>query len=87
MKTLTVARAVVFVLLAVYLLAFAMPWTYVPLIVANVDTQAILSRNEIRRVMVPLIVAASTAVAWSGLDAYIGIRLWRRDRGRAEVPK
>jgi len=79
-KTLTVVRAAVFVLLALYLLLFAMPWTYIPLLFANADTQAILSRTEIRRVMAPLILAAAVAVAWTGLDAYIGVVLWRRSR-------
>ena len=83
MKTLTVVRAAVFVLLAIYLLIFAMPWTYLPLLFANVDTQAILTRAELRRVMGPLIVAASMAVAWSGLDAYLGILLWQRERRAA----
>jgi hypothetical protein len=81
-KTLTVVRAVVFVVLALYLL-FAMPWTYLPLLVANVDTQAILSRTELRRVMPPLIAAAVIAVTWIGLDTYLSIRLWRRERRAA----
>jgi hypothetical protein len=85
LKTLTVVRAVVFVLLALYLLLFAMPWTYVPLLFANVDTQAILTRAELRRVMAPLIAAAALAVAWNGLDAYLGILLWRRERRAAEA--
>lgn len=91
MKTLTVVRAAVFVLLALYLLLFAMPWTYVPLLFANVDTQAILTRTELRRVMAPLIGAAAVAVAWTGIDAYLGILLWRRGRrdggaGRPAAP-
>jgi len=78
-KTLTVARVVVFLALLVFLL-FAMPWSYLPLLVANVDTQAILSRTEIRKVMAPLIVVGCAAVAYIGLDAYLGIALWRRER-------
>jgi len=77
-KALTIARAVVFVLLAVYLLVFAIPWSYLPLLFANVDTQAILTRAELRRAMGPLIVAAAMAITWIGLDAYLGLRLGRR---------
>ncbi len=85
MKTLAVIRVAVFVVLAVYFLVFAMPWTYVPLLFANVDTQAILTRTELRRVMAPLIVTAGLAVAWTGLDAWLGVRLWKRERRQAEA--
>lgn len=83
MKALIVVRAVVFVLLAFYLL-IRMPWTYLPLLVANVDTQAILSRTELRHVMGPLVATAAIAVAWIGVDAYLGLRLWRRERRLAQ---
>jgi len=80
-KTLTVARAAIFVALLAFLL-YAMPWSYLPLLFANIDTQAILTRSELRRVMAPLIVVASLGVAWTGLDAYLGIKVWKRERSR-----
>ena len=86
MKTLAIIRVVVFVLLAIYFLVFAMPWTYLPLLFANVDTQAILTRTELRRVMAPLIVTAGMAVAWLGLDAWLSVSLWKRERRQAAAP-
>ena len=90
MKTLNVVRAAVAVLLLVDLLFFAMPWSYLPLLVANVDTQAILTRTELRHTMAPLIVAASMAITWIALDAYLSFRLARRQQaangGRKAAP-
>jgi hypothetical protein len=76
MKTLPYVRAVVFVLLLAFTL-WAMPWSYLPLLFANVDTQAILTRSELRRVMGPMILAAASGVAWAGLDAWLSMRFGR----------
>jgi hypothetical protein len=77
MRALAFARALVFVLLLGFTL-WAMPWSYLPLLFANVDTQAILTRSELRRVMGPIITSALVAVAWIGVDAWLSLRLSRR---------
>ena len=77
MRALAYARALVFVLLLGFTL-WAMPWSYLPLLFANVDTQAILTRAELRRVMGPVITAALLGLIWVGLDAWLSLRLGRR---------
>jgi len=77
MRALAYARALVFVLLLGFTL-WAMPWSYLPLLFANVDTQAILTRAELRRVMGPIITAAVLGLAWVGVDAWLSLRLGRR---------
>jgi len=76
MKALSYARAVAFVLL-LGLTLWAMPWSYLPLLFANLDTQAILTRTELRRVMGPLILAVVLGVAWLGFDAWLSLRIQR----------
>ena len=77
MRALAYARALVFILLLGFTL-WAMPWSYLPLLFANVDTQAILTRAELRRVMGPIISAAVLGLAWVGVDAWLSLRLGRR---------
>jgi hypothetical protein len=82
MKAMAVARFVFFLLLLAFTL-YAMPWSYLPLLFANAETQAILTRTELRRVMGPIIVAAVLGVTWTGLDAWLSLRLGRSTRAPA----
>jgi hypothetical protein len=76
MRTLAIVRIVVFALLLVYTL-YAMPWKYLDLIFFPRDG-VLLATGEVLRALKTLIVASWLAVAWIGVDAYLGFTLQRR---------
>ena len=78
MKTLAVVRAVVFALLLAYTL-YAMPWKYLDLVFFPRDG-VLLATGDVLRALKTLIVATWLAVAWIGVDAYLGFALQRRAR-------
>jgi hypothetical protein len=78
MKTLAVVRAVVFALLAAYSL-YAMPWKYLDLVFFPRDG-VLLATGDVLRALKTLIVALWLAVAWIGVDVYLGFSLQRRAR-------
>ncbi len=78
MRTLAVVRIVVFALLLVYTL-YAMPWKYLDLVFFPRDG-VLLATGDVLRALKTLIVASWLAVAWIGVDAYLGFTLQRRQR-------
>jgi hypothetical protein len=78
MRTLAVVRAVVFVLLAAYAL-YAMPWKYMDLVFFP-RSGVLLGTGDVLSALRTLVVALWLAVAWIGIDAYLGFSLGRRAR-------
>ncbi|MEI7706071.1 MAG: hypothetical protein WCK73_15915 [Deltaproteobacteria bacterium] len=78
MKALAVVRAVVFVLLAAYTL-YAMPWKYIDLVFFPRDG-VLLATGDVLKALRTLTVATWLAVAWIGVDAWLGLALQRRQR-------
>jgi hypothetical protein len=78
MRTLAIVRIVVFALLLIYTLT-AMPWKYLDLIFFPRDG-VLLATGDVLRALKTLIVASWLAVAWIGVDAYLGFALQRRQR-------
>ena len=81
MRTLAVVRIVVFLLLLAYTL-YAMPWKYLDLVFFPRDG-VLLATGDVLRALKTLIVASWLAVAWIGVDAYLGFTLQRRQRATA----
>ncbi len=80
MRTLAVVRAIVFVLLAAYAL-YAMPWKYLDLVFFPRDG-VLLATGDVLKALKTLIVSLWLAVAWIGVDVYLGFMLQRRARER-----
>ncbi len=83
MRTLAIVRAVVFAVLALYTL-YAMPWKYLDLVFFPRDG-VLLATGDVLRALKSLIVASWLAVAWIGVDAWLGISLQRRARDQAKA--
>ena len=84
MRTLAIVRAAVFAFLLAYTL-YAMPWKYLDLVFFPRDG-VLLATGDVLRALKTLIVASCLAVAWIGVDAYLGFALLRRGRERAATP-
>ncbi len=82
MKTLAVVRAIVFALLAAYSL-YAMPWKYLDLVFFPRDG-VLLATGDVLKALKTLIVALWLAVAWIGVDVYLGFSLQRRAREKEQ---
>jgi hypothetical protein len=80
MRTLAVVRIAVFAILLVYTL-YAMPWKYLDLVFFPRDG-VLLATGDVLRAIKTLIVATWLAVAWIGVDAYLGFVLQRKPEGR-----
>ena len=78
MRTLAVVRIAVFVLLLAYAL-YAMPWSYIVLPKEGTSLALPLVIADVKA----LAMATWLAVAWIGVDAYLGFALQRRQRGAA----
>ena len=78
MKTLAVARAIVFALLLAYTL-YAMPWKYLVLPKEGVS----LALTDVVATVKSLAVATWLCVAWIGIDAYLSFALLRKARAAA----
>ena len=85
MKTLAVVRAIVFALLAAYSL-YAMPWKYLDLVFFPRDG-VLLATGDVLRALKTLIVALWLAVAWIGVDVYLGFSLQRRAREKEQAAR
>ena len=83
MKTLAVVRAAVFAFLLAYTL-YAMPWKYLDLVFFPRDG-VLLATGDVLRALKTLIVATWLAVAWIGVDAYLGFSLQRRERDKTRA--
>jgi hypothetical protein len=80
MKTLAVVRAAVFAVLLIYTL-YAMPWKYLDLVFFGREG-VLLSSADVLTSIRSMIVAAWLAVAWIGLDAWLGFTLQKRAEGK-----
>jgi hypothetical protein len=83
MKTLAVVRAVVFAVLLIYTL-YAMPWKYLDLVFFG-RQGVLLSSADVLTSIRSMIVAAWLAVAWIGLDAWLGFTLQTRAEGKGKA--
>lgn len=81
MRTLAVVRLMVFVLLLAYTL-YAMPWKYLDLVFFP-RSGVLLATGDVLTAIKTLVVATWLAVAWIGIDAYLGFALQRRASDRA----
>ena len=77
MRTLAVARIVFFVLLLAYAL-YAMPWSYIVLPKEGTSLALPLVIADVKA----LAMATWLAVAWIGVDAWLGFTLSRRLEAR-----